>query len=153
MESRKYSAAVRTVWWVYTVLLFVFVVVKFDGSLAGLRERMTAAPIGPNYNLRPFYTIRIQLMFIDRGWAKLNLLGNTVSFLPFGYLLPLAYPRLGSFAKVFLTGLGSVLLIEVFQFYTRLGSFDVDDVMLNMAGIAAGYLLMRSAGRAFPKKK
>ncbi len=147
MTDKKYHMYARALWWMYVALLLVFVVVKFDGSFAALRDRMTAPPVGPNYNLRPFYTIRVQFKFLSRGWAKLNLLGNTVPFLPFGYLLPLAWPRLGTFPRVFLTGLSSVLAIELFQYFTRLGRLDVDDVLLNMTGVVCGYLLLELTGR------
>ena len=149
---KKYTVSLRTLWWGYLALLFLFVAVKFQGSFAELRERMTLPPVWPNYNLRPFATIRLQLRLLSRGWARLNLLGNTIPFVPFGYLLPLAYPRAGSFIKVLLAGLSAVLLIEAFQFCTRLGSFDVDDVLLNMLGIAAGYLLMTLVRRTSKKE-
>lgn len=35
----------------------------------------------------------------------------------------------------------SVIGIEVFQFVTMLGFFDVDDIMLNMTGCIIGYLI------------
>jgi glycopeptide antibiotics resistance protein len=35
------------------------------------------------------------------------------------------------------------LNIEVFQYITKTGSFDVDDIILNMIGIALGYLIIK----------
>ena len=64
-------------------------------------------------------------------WALKNLLGNLLPFIPFGFLLPIAYPRIKAFFKV--------LFIEIFQYMTRLGSFDIDDIILNMVGVLSGY--------------
>ena len=64
-------------------------------------------------------------------WALKNLLGNLLPFIPFGFLLPIAYPRIKAFFKVFLVGMFAVLFIEIFQYMTRLGSFDIDDIILS----------------------
>ena len=67
-------------------------------------------------------------------WALKNLLGNLLPFIPFGFLLPIAYPRIKA-----LVGMFAVLFIEIFQYMTRLGSFDIDDIILNMVGVLSGY--------------
>lgn len=72
-------------------------------------------------------------------WALKNLLGNLLPFIPFGFLLPIAYPQIKAFFKVFLVGMFAVLFIEIFQYMTRLGSFDIDDIILNMVGVLSGY--------------
>ena len=72
-------------------------------------------------------------------WALKNLLGNLLPFIPFGFLLPIAYSRIKAFFKVFLVGMFAVLFIEIFQYMTRLGSFDIDDIILNMIGVLSGY--------------
>ena len=74
-------------------------------------------------------------------WALKNLLGNLLPFIPFGFLLPIAYPRIKAFFKVFLVGMFAVLFIEIFQYMTRLGSFDIDDIILNIVGGIIGFLL------------
>lgn len=72
-------------------------------------------------------------------WALEKLLGNLLPFIPFGFLLPIAYSRIKAFFKVFLVGMFAVLFIEIFQYMTRLGSFDIDDIILNMVGVLSGY--------------
>lgn len=139
---KRYKIFIRALWWVYVAWLLVFVVIKFQGSFAELRERITSVQEWEHYNLVPFATIRVQLRFLSRRWARMNLLGNTVSFIPFGFILPLVSERMDRLWKVLLAGLVSVALIELFQYFTQLGSLDVDDLILNMAGIAFGYFLM-----------
>ena len=82
----------------------------------------------------------MQLQYVQADWARLNLLGNVLAFLPFGFILPLAYhEKADSMAKVFGIGLGCIVLMELFQLITKLGSLDVDDILLNMLGILGGY--------------
>lgn len=144
---KRYRIFIRTLWWVYAAWLFVFVVVKFQGSFAELQDRITSVQEWEHYNLVPFATIRVQLAYISQRWARMNLLGNTVSFIPFGFILPLVSEKMDRLWKVLLAGLASVVLIEVFQYYTHLGSMDVDDLILNLAGIGFGYFLMWCTAR------
>ena len=136
----------KWIFWVYLILLFLVVILKFTGSVQDLLTRMQADPYGKTYNLEPFATIQIQLRHLSEGWARFNLLGNTVPFIPFGFLLPLSCRKKYSLFQVLLLGLLFVLFAEAVQFYTNLGSFDVDDIMLNMAAIFLGYLPVGIAG-------
>ena len=121
----------------------MFVVVKFKGSFYELSDRITLYSVqgSINYNLIPFRSMSVQIRHITQWWALKNLLGNIIPFVPFGFLLPIAYRKFTSAIKVLPTGLVSILLIELFQFFTKLGSFDVDDIILNMIGIICGYLM------------
>lgn len=136
----------KALFWVYLILLFVFVVVKFDGSVAGLLERMRsyqeirASEPGYNLNLEPFASIRVQLEHLPSSWAVKNLAGNILAFVPFGFLLPRAHRHFRHFLVVMLLALAMICAIEVFQYVTLLGSCDVDDVILNLAGVLIGYL-------------
>ncbi len=73
----------------------------------------------------------------------MNLLGNIVPFVPFGYLLPLYCRKAKPFVKTFIIGLLFILFVEGIQFLTHLGSFDVDDIIFNMVGIILGYVMIR----------
>ena len=69
----------------------------------------------------------------------LNVIGNAAMFIPTGIVLPIVYKRLNSFWKVVLTGALISLAIELLQllFFERVT--DIDDLMLNTLGAAAGY--------------
>lgn len=141
----KREKRLRRIWWMYIIALFLLVVIKFHGSLSAITSRIeyNSLPSSINYNLIPFQTIGSQLENISAGWAQYNLLGNIIPFLPFGFLLPLAFKKIHSFGKVIGVGFVAILCIEVFQYATKTGSFDVDDIILNMTGIVLGYLLMK----------
>ena len=137
----------KLAFWLYLVWLAAFVVVKFDGHPGDLLARMErfaairAKEPGFNLNLRPFESIRMQLRHWNEGWALKNLVGNALAFVPFGFLLPQAYGRLGRLWKVGLVSLASICAIEVFQYLTLLGACDIDDLILNLLGCLGGYLL------------
>ena len=140
------------IFWTYLLFLFLVVILKFTGSVRALLDRMTVEPFGKPYNLEPFATIQIQLQHLHESWAQFNLLGNTIPFMPFGFLLPMAYQKKYSLLKGLLVGLLFVLFAETVQFYTNLGTFDVDDIILNMAAIFVGYIPVGIAA-VFKKKK
>jgi glycopeptide antibiotics resistance protein len=141
MKNKK---MIQAIWWIYIFLLFVIVVVKFNGSLVELKDRIHtfSSEDARNYNLMPLANIKIQLTHISEWWALRQILGNIVPFMPFGFLLPIVYSKINSFFKVFITGILSILFIELFQLFTKVGSFDVDDILLNIVGIMCGYVVL-----------
>ncbi len=79
------------------------------------------------------------------AWASislLNLAGNVLLFVPVGVLFPLAYPKSDRFKSIFLWSLGGIVCIGTLQyFFGRVA--DVDDVILNVAGILLGFGVYR----------
>ena len=104
---------------------------------------------GPNRIslLVPFTTIRNALDWQDGGLRVIDymnlyaLIGNVLLFVPFGYLLPKAFPKTAKFYLTIPAGLLASLAIETTQYITKLGCFDVDDLIANTIGAAIGYLL------------
>ena len=143
----------KLLFWLYVVWLVAFVVVKFDGHPAHLLDRMEhfaairASEPGFNLNLRPLASVRMQIRHWGEVWAIRNLVCNVLAFVPFGFLLPRAYRRLGRLWKEGLIALASICAIEVFQYVTLLGACDIDDLMLNLLGSLGGYLIFRLTAR------
>ena len=81
------------------------------------------------YNLVPFQEILA---------AFLNLAGNVIGFLPFGFIVPVMHKKMESFWKVSLLGFMFSLCVETIQLITKVGCFDVDDLMLNTLGAMIG---------------
>ncbi len=63
--------------------------------------------------------------------------GNTAAFIPLGILIPLLY-RL-SFLRFIGGFIVCILFLEMVQSLTKLGSFDINDVIQNSWGAAIGY--------------
>lgn len=107
------------------------------------------------YNLEPFRELRRYLAYrgqIGNELFLINVVGNVVAFMPFGFLLPVMYREQrrevvfqGHYFRSFLfvTFLGFLfsLGVETVQLVTRVGCFDVDDLMLNTLGVIIGYII------------
>lgn len=84
------------------------------------------------------------------SWAALRRwffnAGNLLAFVPFGALLPINFPRAcGKFWRALpLFALG-ITGMETLQLVTRLGCFDVMDIIINTLGFAVGYLAWKIA--------
>ncbi len=98
------------------------------------------------YNLVPFKTIAGYIknyQFLNREIWFLNLFGNVLAFMPFGFLFPIIFRGVRRLKYISVaTGVFS-LLIEMVQFALGVGTFDVDDVILNTMGGVLGYLIFR----------
>ena len=68
-----------------------------------------------------------------------NVAGNTAMFIPSGVILPVVYGKLNTFWKVIAAGALLSLCIELLQLPFASRASDVDDLILNTLGVAAGY--------------
>ena len=84
--------------------------------------------------------------------AAINIIGNISMFIPTGIIMPILYKRLDRFWKVLLAGAWLSFGIEMIQLLFPGSVTDIDDLILNAAGVAIGYgiykLAVRFRGRA-----
>lgn len=95
------------------------------------------------YNLELFKEIRRFIKYRDQlgPFAVFtNLFGNILIFVPYGFFISMAGKTRGFF-KTLLCSFGLSLCVEIFQLVTRVGSFDVDDILLNTVGGVFGYII------------
>ncbi|MCI9127642.1 MAG: VanZ family protein [Eubacterium sp.] len=100
------------------------------------------------YNLTLFKEInRFWNMRYTYGWdvTIVNLLGNVVCFMPFGFLLPTVSRKkiFKNFLSVTFMAMLFSLGIETVQLLMKVGAFDVDDIFLNTVGGLVGYIFMK----------
>jgi len=88
-------------------------------------------------NLQPF------LMFKQFRLSSTQVIGNLVMLLPLGIYIPLVFPKLSVFFKVFAICLFVSIIIEMMQLITSYRSTDIDDVILNTAGAITGYIIYK----------
>ncbi|AIQ52395.1 hypothetical protein R70331_13335 [Paenibacillus sp. FSL R7-0331] len=97
------------------------------------------------YNLEPLRTVKLYFD-MDNGvpftGRLINLAGNIIVFIPFGVLIPLVQARLRNVFTLTLWAVPSILLLETLQMLLRVGSFDVDDLLLNLTGVWAGLIIL-----------
>jgi glycopeptide antibiotics resistance protein len=68
-------------------------------------------------------------------------MGNILGFVPYGYMVPVLINRMQNGFLILLSGFCLSLTVEVIQLVTRVGCFDVDDLILNTLGAVFGYVL------------
>lgn len=73
----------------------------------------------------------------------LNVVGNIVVFIPFGYFLPIMTIRCQKGLFITILTFTTSLVVEVTQLIFKVGSFDVDDILLNTVGGILGYIIYR----------
>ena len=101
------------------------------------------------YNLVPFREI-------ERFWTYrselgvhsfYNLAGNILGFVPAGFFIPILWKNKRGFLFTVCVTFQMSLLVEILQLIFRVGSFDVDDLILNTIGGMLGYLLLTLVGK------
>ena len=95
-----------------------------------------------HYNLTLFKEIRrfiVHSNILGSRAVMLNIVGNVVAFMPFGFILPEVWDQLNHWTTITLMGFLFSLCIELIQLVGRVGSFDVDDLLLNTIGALIGY--------------
>lgn len=86
----------------------------------------------------------------------LNLAGNVVAFVPFGFFLPIINYKCRSLFYMIFVSFEFSLAVETIQLISKVGSFDVDDLLLNTIGGAIGYLsfmILNHIRRKYYEKK
>ena len=99
------------------------------------------------YNLTLFQEIgRFWGLGIRTGSWRLfliNVVGNVCVFVPFGWFLPVLFKKCQKWFLILLFSLELSLAVEVVQLITKVGCFDVDDLLLNTIGGILGYLIYK----------
>ncbi|MDR2205032.1 MAG: VanZ family protein [Flavobacteriaceae bacterium] len=81
----------------------------------------------------------------ERGnWMNIfvNVFGNIVMFVPFGFM-GWIFLKFQNFKPLLISFLSFLLIVESLQYFTRLGFFDVDDVLLNTLGLWIGFRIWK----------
>lgn len=75
-------------------------------------------------------------------------LGNLLAFVPFGILVPILFKkRIKSFLQFISLFICFILLLEIVQMVTYLGSFDVTDIIINSMGASIGFISFKISKR------
>ena len=123
---------------IYIIFLVYFLFFSEEYGRAAETQRVYRYNLIPFVEIRRFWVYRKQLGFLA---VFTNLFGNVIGFLPFGFILPVILERMRSGWLIILAGFGLSVTVEVIQLITKVGCFDGDDMILNTAGAALGYLL------------
>lgn len=121
----------------YILLLIYFLFFSEEYGRVAAEESIYRYNLIPFVEIRRFWIYREQLGVFA---VITNLLGNVIGFIPYGFILPVIARKCRSGFFIILSGFGLSLLVETIQLITKVGCFDVDDLILNTLGAALGYL-------------
>ena len=130
---------------VYAYALFVLLFSRSGAHFGGLS---LWEYVQYSSNFVPFKTVWEYITAMHTGRMNIgtpirNLLGNLLMFAPLGFYLPFISAKLKKTANFALFTALLILVIEVVQVFTRRGSLDIDDFILNMCGALLGLLLCK----------
>lgn len=128
-------------------LLFITYILSLSYFLF-FSERFGRTDFGSEYryNLIFFQEIKRYILHLHSFTPEqfiLNILGNVFAFTPFGFCMPLIKPKYDRLIRIFICSMLFSLMIESIQLVFKVGSFDVDDILLNTSGALLGFLVFR----------
>ena len=81
----------------------------------------------------------------------INICGNILMFIPYGFL-GLIFPKLNEIKGLIINFLFAIIIVESLQYFTRLGVFDIDDLLLNTVGVVIGFYFYKWFFKTFIDK-
>ncbi|MGF2616554.1 VanZ family protein [Rossellomorea vietnamensis] len=171
LTNYLHPIVIAVVWLCYSFLA-VYIVCLGKGVVISFRKNLLHVLIGlysfsllillfmrPNNqeynyaNFTPFETISFYFSGkVEFLVAFYNLGANIALFIPFGLYYRYVSIRSGVVKLVILAALG-ISMIEGGQFLTHRGSLDIDDFILNIAGVMIGYFMFPLVQKVFTAKK
>ena len=136
MEKKKEVGRIFAILAFLAYLLLLAYLLFFSSTYGRTME------MGYRYNLKPFLEIRRGIEYIDTvgfRYVLVNIVGNIVAFMPFGFLAPMTTERRMTIGKMFFYSFLLTLCAETLQLISKTGAFDVDDLILNTIGGILGY--------------
>jgi len=125
---------------IYRIFIFPYTIFLLYLMFIGFGREQHEANI---VRLLPFVST---ILFVQNttSWESIiiNLFGNIIMFIPFGFLGWLN-AKYFSFKKLIVDFLSVLIIVEALQYLTRLGVFDIDDLALNSLGVWIGFQMRK----------
>ncbi|MCM3783378.1 VanZ family protein [Neobacillus mesonae] len=126
------------------ILFIRFILITYNLVLLYLMFAGFNRSVHPNYsyNIVPLHTISeyvLNVTYDNLLDTLINLAGNIGVFIPLGCLIPAAFPKHLKFTNFLIMFAGLIIVLEICQMLFRVGTGDIDDLLLNVIGGAMGY--------------
>lgn len=76
--------------------------------------------------------------------------GNVVMFIPFGFL-GWIFPQCKELKSLLFSFISAITIVEALQYFTRMGIFEVDDIILNTFGVFLGWMICKYLENKYPR--
>ncbi|WP_117170134.1 VanZ family protein [Paraliobacillus sediminis] len=138
VENDTFQSAFNIAFALYIFILFI---ISFLG-ISWYSPRVQTDYIDVSHNITPFKTIFTYILNFHHynfdTWFY-NTIGNVLMFIPLGFLLPLTFNNFKRFTQIISTSIILSFAIELTQYLTKLGVFDIDKIILNFIGCLIGF--------------
>lgn len=117
----------------FLLIIYIYTILKVTGIVGRELSFDFSRQILSSISIIPFVGASIMMITL-----------NIMLFVPYGFLVPLAFPECKfTYKNTFAIGFGSSLCIELFQLFSgRL--FEIDDLIANTSGFLIGFLLLQA---------
>lgn len=149
MKKETIKKTISVLFILYLVVLFFILFLYGARNGNQFRLEVFSKEHFERVNYIPFATLasfiqRVNEQSINFDIVVRNMAANLLMFVPMGMALPVMFEkRFDRLWKVTLFVAVLVLVVEIIQFITFSGSADIDDLILNTVGAAAGYGIIR----------
>lgn len=133
-KGKKGKALFRLLFLLYIIIMIYLLFLSDDRYIMDSYQ----------YNLEPFKEIKRFITYrelLGTTAVLVNIAGNIVAFMPFGFLLPKLFQNKVGFWQTFVCSFIFTLIVETTQLLFRVGRFDVDDIIMNTVGGVLGYII------------
>lgn len=117
--------------------IYITLFVAYIGALVGLELFKITVGSWRSYQLIPLVTVFDNISKGNTHYI-LQVLMSIIVFIPLGVFIRIRQNRI---SKAFIFGFMISLAMEVLQFALGVGTFDVDDIILNTLGTIIGFVL------------
>jgi len=135
LDSARKRFVRALAWLSFLLYLILIVYVMF------LSEEFGRTIKGSHFRYNLKFGKEIKRFWYNRDYlgfkaSFINIFGNIITFIPFGFILPMLTKKKIYKNIIAVTILAAVFsfTIEITQFHYRIGAFDVDDIALNTLG-------------------
>lgn len=135
-------------WGSFIVYGFILVFILFLSSRGFWSDLSFLEYIKRFSNFIPFRTIGGYIRAVKESAMNLdipikNIVGNLLLLFPMGIYLPCLFKRFRTIGKFIVSILIMLLVIETLQILLRRGSFDIDDIIMNVTGAIIGFAIWK----------
>lgn len=152
--KKKFNAAVNVV--LFAIYLAVLIYILFLNGRGLVWNRASFKEYCEQFtNFIPLWSISSYIVKVSSGQlsfviALRNILGNFLMWVPFAYFVyRFNRPTVRRYTLMLLIIL---VLIEILQLLLRVGSCDIDDVILGLSGSVLAYWIICTAGARVSEK-
>ena len=137
----------RRMFYILHSIAFIIYLINLTYQLF-LNPALRHVKVISSVNISPLKTIFLYYTTYTRHTLPikniiLNMIGNVMLFMPFGYFVYVLFKPMRSFQPYFFFFLFMIVGVEVIQYIWKVGSADIDDIILNMSGVLILYIVLK----------